>query len=255
MIRAGAEPFFMPGGAQGVLLVHGFTGVSAELWLMGRFLNERGYTVLGVRLAGHATTAEDLAHTTGEDWLDSVRDGYALLSGACRQIAVCGHSMGGLLALLLAAEKRVTSVISMSAPIYIAEEQRIDRLPPREACAGRFVPKARRKLTGVPEAANHTYRRMPLVSLHEMLAILERAKAALPRITVPALILHGRNDRTADAGSALYIRDHIGSAEKTLFWLHRSGHLIPMNEERELVFQQAADFLDATMGQMGKTEQ
>ena len=247
MILAGAEPFFMPGGERGVLLVHGFTGLPAELWLMGRYLNERGYTVLGVRLAGHATRAEDLARTTGEDWLDSVRDGYALLAGACGRVAVCGHSMGGLLALLLTAEKPVTSVISMSAPIYIAEEQRLSRLPPREACIGRFVPKARRKLAGVPEAANHTYRRMPLVSIHEMLGILERTKAALPAISVPALILHGRNDRTADAGSALYIRDNLGSREKSIFWLHRSGHLIPMNEERELAFAQAEAFLDATM--------
>ena len=80
MILAGAEPFFMPGGKRGVLLVHGFTGLPAELLLMGRDLNARGYSVLGVRLAGHATRAEDLACTTGEDWLDSVRDGYALLS-------------------------------------------------------------------------------------------------------------------------------------------------------------------------------
>ena len=247
MILAGAEPFFMPGGKRGVLLVHGFTGLPAELLLMGRDLNARGYSVLGVRLAGHATRAEDLACTTGEDWLDSVRDGYALLSGACGRIAVCGHSMGGLLALLLAAEKRVTSVISMAAPIYIAAEQRIGELPPRAACIGRYVPKARQKLKGVPEAANQTYRRMPLVSVHEMLGVLARAKAALPAVTVPALILHGIHDRTADAGSALYIRDHIGSAEKSVFWLHRSGHLLPMNGERDLVFEQAAAFLDHTM--------
>lgn len=45
-ILPGAEPFFMPGGKRGVLLVHGFTGLPAELLLMGHYLHERGFTVL-----------------------------------------------------------------------------------------------------------------------------------------------------------------------------------------------------------------
>ena len=31
----GAEPFFLPGGRHGVLLIHGFTGLPAELRLLG----------------------------------------------------------------------------------------------------------------------------------------------------------------------------------------------------------------------------
>lgn len=52
MIMEGAEPFFLPGGSMGVLLVHGFTGLPAELSMMGEYLQQRGCTVLGVRLAG-----------------------------------------------------------------------------------------------------------------------------------------------------------------------------------------------------------
>ena len=100
MIMEGAEPFFLPGGSMGVLLVHGFTGLPAELSMMGEYLQQRGCTVLGVRLAGHGTTVEDMSRMTAEDWLDSVRDGYALLRGSCERVVVAGHSMGGLLALL-----------------------------------------------------------------------------------------------------------------------------------------------------------
>ena len=38
MIMEGAEPFFLPGGRTGVLLIHGFTGLPAELLLMGKYL-------------------------------------------------------------------------------------------------------------------------------------------------------------------------------------------------------------------------
>lgn len=252
MIMEGAEPFFLPGGSTGVLLIHGFTGLPAELVMMGRYLQQRGCTVLGVRLAGHGTTVEDMSHMTAEDWLDSVRDGYAVLRGSCEHIFVAGHSMGGLLALLLAAEKgqeqALEGVISMSAPIYIAEERGIAALPPREVCRGKFVPKARRRLRDVPPAVNHTYRFMPLEGVHEMLTLIERVKEVLPAIQIPALILHSLNDRTADAESALYIRDALGSEKKRLFWLKSSGHLIPVGEERETVFAQAAAFIAEIMG-------
>ena len=111
----------MPGGKKGVLLIHGFTGLPAELLLMGEFLNKQGFTVLGVRLAGHGTTVEDMSHMTWEDWMDSVRDGYALLSGYCEDISVIGHSMGGLFALLLATEEIVSHVVTLAAPIFIPE--------------------------------------------------------------------------------------------------------------------------------------
>ena len=48
MIMQGAEPFFLPGGNKGVLLVHGFTGMPSEMLLLGRSLQEQGYTVLGL---------------------------------------------------------------------------------------------------------------------------------------------------------------------------------------------------------------
>ena len=88
----GAEPFLLPGGRHGVLLIHGFTGLPAELRLMGEYLNARGFTVLAIRLAGHGTTVEDLSRMEHEDWMDSVRDGYAILSGVCERISVVGQS-------------------------------------------------------------------------------------------------------------------------------------------------------------------
>ena len=76
MIIKGAETFLLKGGADGVLLIHGFTGSPAELLLLGNFLNRAGYTVLGVRLAGHGTNELNLMQMTNEDWLNSVLDGY-----------------------------------------------------------------------------------------------------------------------------------------------------------------------------------
>lgn len=243
MILPGAEPFFLPSGKKGVLLIHGFTGLPAELLLMGRYLQQQGFTVLGVRLAGHGTTVEDMSRMTWVDWMDSVRDGYAILSGVCEDISVIGHSMGGLFALLLSTEELVSHVVSMAAPIYIAEERGIAGLPPREACEQQFVPKARRHLADVPPAVNHTYRKMPLLSIHELLTVIDKTKSSIDKVTAPVLIMHGYDDHTAAPTSANYIYDHVKSGSRRIFWLKESGHLLPLRSERELVFQEAAAFL------------
>ena len=243
MILKGAEPFFFSGGRTGILLIHGFTGLPAELLLLGEALSKAGFTVLAVRLAGHATTAKDLARMKSEDWLDSVRDGYAFLSGMCEEIFVCGHSMGGILALLLAAERHVAGIISLAAPIFIAPEQGAEHLPARKYCAGVFVPKARRKLKNVPSVVNETYREMPLVSVYELLDLIERTKKILPEVTVPVLILHSLDDHTASPESAIYIQKFIGSQEKSLSWFDGAGHLLPLTSKRDEVFKQTVNFV------------
>ena len=120
-----AEPFFFPGGPTGVLLVHGFTGAPKEMRWMGEYLAKQGYTVLGVRLAGHATQPADMLRVTWQDWLTSVEDGWHLLRGAADQVFVAGLSMGGTLALLLASQVEVAGVIAMSTPYEMSPDPRL----------------------------------------------------------------------------------------------------------------------------------
>ncbi|MDP1778829.1 MAG: hypothetical protein Q8K73_00995, partial [Anaerolineales bacterium] len=54
------EPFLLRGNKTGILLIHGFTGAPKEMRWMGEYLNEQGFTCLGIRLNGHATTPEDM---------------------------------------------------------------------------------------------------------------------------------------------------------------------------------------------------
>src|SRR5512134_3803819 len=96
-----AEPFFLLGDSSkpACLLIHGFTGAPKEMRWMGEYLHAQGHTVLGVRLAGHATQPEDLLHATWSDWLASVEDGFDYLKCFCDQVYLVGLSLGGVLAL------------------------------------------------------------------------------------------------------------------------------------------------------------
>ena len=184
----------------------------------------------------------------------SVRDGMAILSGACERISVIGHSMGALFAMLAASEYPVEKVVTLAAPIFIAKERGIDFLPPRTVSAGLFVPKARRRLKDVPPAANHTYRKMPLISVHELVDVIEATKGCIETIQAPCLIMQSRNDHTADPKSAVYIYNHLPGSQKEIFWLEHSGHLLPLADERDKVFARAAAFLQDDAGDKEEQE-
>src|SRR5512134_2216381 len=113
-----AEPFFFLGDSSkpACLLIHGFTGAPKEMRWMGDYLHQRGYTCLGVRLAGHATDPEDMVRARWTDWTASVEDGYQLLRGVTENIVLAGLSMGGVLALLMSTRLNVRGVVTMSAP-------------------------------------------------------------------------------------------------------------------------------------------
>ena len=243
MIRRGAEPFFLKGNNTGVLLIHGFTGSPAELLLLGQFLNSAGFTVLGVRLAGHATNENDLIKTTQENWFNTVLDGFEILSGACEKIFVVGHSMGGLLALKLSAVREVEKVVTISAPIFVDESLGAENLPPRELCGVQTVLRPQRRLKNVPPAVNHVYRKMPLISVHELFDLIETAKKNLSKVKTPLLILHAKDDHTAQSKSAEFIFENVSSEILQIKFFEVGGHLLPLTESRDEVFAEVERFL------------
>ena len=244
MIIEGAEPFLLKGGSEGVLLIHGFTGLPAELLLIGKFLNRAGYTVLGVRLAGHATNELNLMKTNNEDWFNSVLDGYAILKGLCEKIFVVGHSMGALLTLKLAYFRKVEKIVTLAAPIFIDENLHLEHLPPRSECKDFSFIRPHRKLQNVPPAVNKTYRKMPYISIHELVTLIEEIKILLPKITTPILIMHGTEDHTAQPKSANFIEEKINSVRKEKIFVDNCGHLMPLTETREIVFEEVLKFLE-----------
>jgi carboxylesterase len=116
LIVSGSEPFFIPGGPVGCLLLHGFTAMPEEMLPLGEFLATKGFSILGIRLAGHATHPDDLNHTHWSDWLINVEDGLALLRKSCHCFILIGQSMGGMIALTAAAKYQVDAVVAMSTP-------------------------------------------------------------------------------------------------------------------------------------------
>ena len=247
----GAEPFFYRGGPVGALLIHGFTGAPKEMRLLAEALAAEGLTVLGVRLTHHGTTPEDMFRSHWRDWFTSALDGCYLLRDQCQQIFPMGLSMGGALALRLGALYPVAGVVAMSTPsqpLYDSMDWRAQYAEQLSFLVP-YVPKGEAAPTDpVTHAAHVSYPEYPVRAIPQLRELLRDTAALFPRVTVPVLLAHSRSDTGVPPENMLYIHEHLGSADKEMFWLERSSHVITEEAERGQLFARINAFVRAHSG-------
>lgn len=238
-----AEPFFLPGGKIGCLLIHGFTGTPKEMRLLGNSLAENGYTVLVPRLFGHATDPTDLHFARWQDWLTSVEDGLNLLKGSTEKQFVMGLSMGGILSMISAARYPVTGVAAFSTPITLPADPRTNLLPLvgwLNFHAGKGTPDWH-NLEWAKEHIDYPY--YPSRAVLELKKLMEVMRGELKNVHIPALMIQSRGDRSIPPGSMDYICSNLSSSDKTTLWLENSGHVVTCEPERETVFTAVKSFI------------
>lgn len=244
----GAEPFFFPGGPVGCLVVHGFTGTPKEMRWFGEYLAAQGYTVLGVRLAGHASQPQAMIRTNWQDWFASVVDGWHLLRGQCGRLFAAGLSMGGALSLHLSAHFHVDGVIAMSTPIHLRPAWLLNLIPLLQPFY-RFHPKGPSDWRDPAAPAQHiAYPRYPVRAIGQLWKFLKTLDKALPRVTAPALLIHSRGDLSVPLSNLDYLYARLGSVDKEKLVIENSGHVVTEDIEREHVFAAAAEFIRARGG-------
>lgn len=241
-IERTTEPFTLDAGSDtGILLIHGFTGSPSELRRMGHYLHQEGFSVHAPLLAGHGQTPEMMRGTDHRDWYQSALDGleYIQQLGVSRVIA-CGLSMGGIISLKLASEGRVDGVIPMSAPIYIRN---------RKAWLTHVLKYFVYYIPRGSEHAEHIENeivpldRTPLYCVSSLLRLIRSVKRHLSDVTVPAFVVQSGQDETVVPRSAHYIYEHIRSKPKELKYYPTSSHIITLDRERELLYQDVVRFI------------
>lgn len=256
MILSGGEPFYFPGGPFGSLLIHGFASTPQEIRWLGGKLNEAGYSVLGLRLFGHATHQKDLRRARWLDWLACVEDGYSLLQDGCNKIVVVGISLGGAVALIAGALLPVDGIVALSTPYHLPQYTRL-KLPiflmPFWKCLN-FSIKYRPAATPVAyldsqAARSHlTYPIFPTRAIPEVAQLLAEMRRVLPNIKVPTLLIHSSADREVTDQNAREIFDHLGTKKAQILRIRESGHAVAQEPAGERVAAAIIAFITSLCG-------
>lgn len=250
----------------GILLIHGLTGTPNEMRILARGLNNAGFTVYAVQLAGHCGTMDDLLHSDWEQWLESVRAGADRLALRVNKLIVGGLSMGSVLALALAEEhpEKIEGVMALSTtfrhdgwsmPKYtrmsfilplmralgIGRKKMFLEQPPYgikdAALRSRIVSKMQ-----AGESAEAGLPGNPLWSVVEMLALSSHVLKNLDRVRAPCLVIHASEDDIASVDNALRIVRGVCHASVQLVLLEDSYHMITIDRERRKVIECCINF-------------
>jgi carboxylesterase len=251
-LMPGSEPFFFPGDSTGCLCLHGFTASPAELRWLGQDLAAQGCTVYGPRLPGHGTDPRDLNRHRWKDWYAAALDGYHLLRGQCERVFVIGHSMGGLLALLVASQVPVDGAAVLAAPlrfrqkgVAMARWLRFVRPYSNQADAGSLNTLIRQEQArrGEPIVGRVRYDLWSTRAVAELFAVSQAAQQVLPRVEAPLLLIYSEGDQTVTADNMDYVRQQVRSQHIQAHLLQHSDHILPQDTDRETVFAYVSAFV------------
>jgi carboxylesterase len=246
----------------GVLVIHGFTasldcvsGVEAAIEALG--LPTRMPT-----LRGHgAESPEALRRVAWRDWVVDAQAALQDLLTEADRVIVFGHSMGGLVALTLAADDAagiasgvIDSLVVAAAAVQLASPvapgQKLSFLQP-------LLVRLFKKWDMPPTYADPAlaefdtnYAWAPTDAIAELLEFAQVTRRRLPEIRVPTLIMQSRRDTTVAPESAQIIYDAISTPpdQKRIAWFEVTEHEMFRDCEREATVQTVADYVKERTG-------
>jgi esterase/lipase len=156
--------------------------------------------------------------------------------------------MGGILSLYMSSKLKVRGVIAMSTPSRLPTDYPIWLLK-----LVSLVMPYRAKTKEPPGSGwfdktayqDHiAYGKNPVRSTAELKKLILEMHAALPKVNVPVLLMHSKDEKyiLADNMESIYT-GLVNVPEKTRLHITGSGHVLPRDASREQVFQSASEFI------------
>lgn len=238
----GAEPFTHHGGPTGVLLCHGFTGCPQSLRPWADHLARQGLTVSLPLLPGHGTRWQDMQRTGWEDWYATVDRELHDLGTRCERVFVAGLSMGGTLALRLAARHgSAVSGVALVNPALTFPRSKGYAV----ACLRHVVPSSRGLVGNIAKGgvAESGYHRVPLHAAHSFRRLLDQVRGELPRVTQPLLLFHSRVDHVVPPTDSARVLAAVSSPDVARHVLEDSLHVATLDHDAERIFQLTDAFI------------
>ncbi len=244
----------VPDATHAVLGLHGFGGYPGELALSVRLLAEKGISAYVPRLPGHGTDQEDFDQSTGEQWYATAKEAYLELKEHYETVSVIGHSMGGVLALLLAEEFTIERMVLMAPALRLRSKifpfVGIIRLFKHRI---RIHWEADSTVTFFDERdpgddeflGNEYWGYLNVKQINQLRKLCNRARRALDNVTGDLLVLTGGKDPSVPPSVGELIR-RKSSARTVLIHLEDASHLIPYDPHtysREYAMSSMLEFL------------
>ncbi len=250
-VLPGAEPFRHEGGEVGVLLCHGFTGSPQSLRPWAEYLAEHGLTVSLPLLPGHGTRWEDMQLTGWQDWYAEVDRELRALVERCEQVFVAGLSMGGALALRLAAKHGD----AISGVVVVNPANKVHGLSAYALPVARHFVRTTKGIASDIAKEGSTelgYDKVPLHAAHSLRIFFRLVDSELPQVTQPLLLLHSPQDHVVPPVDSARILGRVSSRDVREILLEQSYHVATLDHDADRIFEESLAFIGRLATGVGK---
>lgn len=244
-------PFLIKGSSRemGVVLFHGYMAAPLEVKELANYLGRRGFWVYVPRIKGHGTSPEDLATRKYTDWMESVDEGYAVISNLCRRVVAGGFSNGAGLALDLTARiEDVEGVFAVCPPLRLKDFS--SKFVPALDFWNKFMDKVhidsgqKEFVENNPENPHINYLRNPISGLRELERLMDSIESKLSAIQTPTLVIQSYGDPVVDQRGSRKVFELLGSEDKSYILFNFDRHGILLGDGAHRVHKAIADFID-----------
>lgn len=216
-------------GKRHAVALHGLGGTPASLGALPDVLRRSGWTVATPTLPGHGTTPDELAEVTRSEWHQA-----AEACVAAERTVVLGQSMGGLLALRLAATSEwIAGVVAINTPVTPPGPDAVEHLHWLLERGRGTQPVGPPDLAD-PDAVDDAYDELPVRSLLELASLSAEVHDLLPRVRVPVLVVTSAHDGVVDPANGELLAERVSGPVEQLL-LPRSRHVACLDLDRELL--------------------
>ncbi len=247
-VVVGAADFDRPRqNAPGVLLLHGGGDTPQVMHELAAHLYDIGFSVRAPLLANHGRALKFLGALSAVEWRDQVRREFDSMRAKHEWVAVVGLSLGGALALTLAATRDDIGALVALAP-YVAMPARVRTLARTSRLWGPLLPYISSRGKGSirdPVAASRAlgHRLMTPAGLRAIADVADHGNDSLGGVRTPTLVIQSRGDNRISQQAAEEAFSRLGAADKRLVWTEGAGHVITVDFGKDRVFALTADWL------------
>jgi len=228
----------------GVLLLHGFSASPQEFRFLIPLLKENNITFYAPRLTGFGINDLSMLETiSAMQWLRDSLEAFDLLNQHVAEVSVVGHSMGGLLAVLLSQQRNVKKMV-LSAP-YLVEngnhsfKKKLLKTPGVLCLMSIFMPVVK-KSSIEQDSDRLVYHSVPINSIKALWDL--HGLLNFTKIKNELFLLSGKLDNTTN----MKLNEVLLSEKKIHFRKYefeKSGHNILEDVEKEVVAKKIIEIL------------
>ncbi len=239
------ESFYFKGGRQAVVLLHAYSGNTNDVRMLGRKLQQHGYTVLGPLFTGHGGDFCRIIQEGSTDawWADTQLAIRRLRDSGINQIAVFGLSLGGLLATrALENDPQLAGGGIFASPITTWGASNVPEYFPR--LADRYYRRIKLPVDDEKKKLAWIDQHLP-DQLADIQAMAKQLSLHLGQLKKPFFIAQGGQDEMIDPHSGAQLAQQL-RAQGTPVDYHfypNATHLLTVNTAHRQLFADVLDYL------------